>query len=52
MQKGGQQHEAIVAAKYGNLQYAEIDKDNKIGMLSHDCCFLCRMLDKGQRKLG
>ncbi len=45
--KRDQQHEAMLA-KYGGLRYAEIDKDSKIGTLSHDC----PVQEKQQRKKG
>ena len=44
--KGDQWHKARLAAKYGCLQYAGIDKDNKIGTLSHDCHVLYKIQDK------
>lgn len=50
--KGDQQHRSRCTARYGGLQYADIDEDNIIGELSHDCPVLYKMPDKRQRQKG
>jgi hypothetical protein len=48
---GDQQHEAMLA-KYSGLQYADIDKNNKIGTFSRECPILNKVQDKQQRRNG
>ena len=50
--KGGQQHQTRFVVKYGGLQYADVDKDNIIGTLSHDCPLVYKMPDNRQRTKG